>query len=220
MKPSRTVPLHVAVDKFATRSALESLDPPLALSPDQQLKPGMTPEEAMRRFTVNIPALTKELFRPATNRNRLFAYLCRRIERGQLVAYGIRTKPNVGEAPEPIPAYLFLHPEWDEDHDAIENAGYRYELIKVGRPSRKTQAAKIVVPEKKMGRPSKEAEILQIVIKALADPSAPGNRLRMCDHVRELARRLGKDVSRGYSDSTIKRLIVRAESDQNRSKVR
>ena len=37
----------------------------------------------------------KELLKPLINRQRLFEHLCERINRGQLVAYGVRTKPTV-----------------------------------------------------------------------------------------------------------------------------
>ena len=45
------------------------------------------------------------------------------------------------------------------------------------------------------------------------------NRKALCDRVRELARTLKKDVDLGYSDSTIKRLIVRVRRRIVSSKV-
>ena len=149
-----------------------------------------------------------------------FDRLCYRIERGQLIADGIRTKPTVGEIREPIPAYLFRHPEWDEPHDAIENAGHRFELIEVGRPPRNAAYEPVEpVRTKKMGRPSKEAEIEEFVRDVLKDSSVSRNRKALCQRVREVAVTQGKTIDDGYSDSTIKRLIVRVLAEKNGSKV-
>jgi hypothetical protein len=93
-------------------------------------------------------------------------------------------------------------------------------LIEVGRLPRTVTAKSLDVrQQKKMGRPTKEVEIEGVVRKVLADPSAPRNRKALCDRIRELAGTLGKSVDAGYSDSTIKRLIVRVEAQMIGSKV-
>jgi hypothetical protein len=217
MKPARMVPLNVAVEKFTSKAKLE---PPLVLSPEQQVRPDMTREEAGKVLSSMLPVFVKDIFRPALNRQKRFEYLCRRLERKKLVAYGIRTKPAVGEAPELIPANLFRNPEWDEERDAIGNAGHRFELIEVGRLPRKA-ANEPVEPahKKKMGRPSKEAEIEEFVRDVLKDSSVSRNRKALRQRVREVALDQGKTVDDGYSDSTIKRLIVRVLAEKTSSKV-
>ena len=220
MKPARMFPLHVAVEKFATKADLKSLEPPLVLHPEHSAEPDMTTEEAAKRLSLNLPALANEIFRPVRNRQKLFERLCHRVERGLLISYGIRTKPTVGETPELIPAYLFRHPEWDDARDAIENAGYRFELVEVGRPLRGVKQTPSQTPPKTMGRPSKQKEIEEIVIEILSDPSAPVNRKALCDRVRATARERGLEVSRGgYSDTTISRIIVRAEARSPKPKL-
>jgi hypothetical protein len=217
MKPARMVPLHVAVEKFTSKAALE---PPLVLSLEQQVRPDMTPEEAGKVLLSTLPVFAKDIFRPALNWQKRFEYLCRLLERRKLVAYGIRTKPTVGEAPELIPANLFRNPEWDEERDAIENAGHRFELIEVGRPPRDASYEPVEpVRTKKMGRPSKEAEIEEFVRDVLKDSSVSRNRKALCQRVREVAVTQGKSIDDGYSDSTIKRLIVRVLAEKNGSKV-
>ncbi len=129
----------------------------------------MTTEEAAKRLSLNLPALANEIFRPVRNRQKLFERLCHRVERGLLIAYGIRTKPTVGEIAELIPAYLFRHPEWDDGRDAIENAGSRFELVEVGRPLRGVKQTPPQASPKTMGRPSKQKEIEEIVIEILSD---------------------------------------------------
>ena len=96
MKPSRMVPLHVAVEKFATKRALDSLDRP-AGNFNEELPPGMTREEAMLRLPSAMSKLRNVILSPARNRRKLFEHLCRAHKRGKLVAYGIRTKPAVAE---------------------------------------------------------------------------------------------------------------------------
>ena len=210
MKPSRMVPLHIAVEKFATKRALDSLDRP-AGNFNEELPPGTTREEAMLRLPSAVSKLTELILTPSRNRRRLFDHLCERIRRGELAAYGIRTKPSLGADLEPVPSFLFRNSKWDVEHDAIENAGHRFELIEVGRLPRTPTAEGIETRQKKkMGRPTKETEIEEIVGRVLAEPSTVRNRKALCDRVRELARTLKKDVDLGYSDSTIKRLIVRS----------
>ena len=217
MKPPRMIPLNVAVDKFATKRALDSLEPPVDI-PNEKLE--MTRKEEIRRLSSLVSNLAKEIRRPSLNRRRLFEHLCERIRRGELVAYGIRTKPSLGADPELVPSFLLRNADWDIEHDAVESAGHRYELIEVGRLNRAATVKPIEVrPLKKMGRPTKEAEIEEVVREVLADPSAPRNRKAQCDRIRERAVTLGKSVDVGYSDSTIKRLIVRVEDEARRSKV-
>jgi HEAT repeat protein len=220
MKPPRMVPLHVAVDKFATKRALDSLEPPAEIANDELIREEMIRNDAVNRLPSLISKAAQEIFRPALNRQRLFEHLSMRIARGELVAYGIRTKPSLGLDLELVPSFLFRNSEWDVQHDAIENAGHRFELIEVGRLPRAAVEKPIEVrQQKKMGRPTKEVEIEEVVRKVLADTSAPRNRKALCDRVREAAVTLGKSVDSGYSDSTIKRLIVRVEAQILGSKV-
>jgi hypothetical protein len=213
MKPPRLTPLHMAIDKFATKQARASLERPAKIAPEDMMKRGTTREEAAKRLPSLLSLAAKEFLRPSFNRRQLFEHLCSRIVRGELVAYGVRTKPTVGSDQELVPSILFRYPEWDGPHDAIENAGQRFELIEIGRPLRVAAKEPIETRQsKKMGRPTKEAEIEEIVRVVLADPSTPRNRHAQCYSVRELAAKLGKNVDAGYSDSTIKRLIVRAEA--------
>jgi hypothetical protein len=173
-----------------------------------------------QRITQALSPDPNELFRPSANRWRLFTHLCQRLIAGDLVAYGVRTKPTLGSDLELVPPFLFRNPKVDLERDAIENAHHRFELIEVGRLPRTVTAKSLDVrQQKKMGRPTKEVEIEGVVRKVLADPSAPRNRKALCDRIRELAGTLGKSVDAGYSDSTIKRLIVRVEAQMIGSKV-
>ena len=189
------VPLHLAVEKIATKRGREALEPPTEIPELEGIRQGITREEALKRLPSLLPKVANEFLRPSVNRWRLFQQLCRRITAGELVAYGIRTKPTLGSDLELVPSFLFRNPKIDLEHDAIENAGHRFELIEVGRPPPTAKAKPLeVCQQKKMGRPTKEAEIEEVVRKVLADPSAPRNRKALCDRIRELAVSLGKSV--------------------------
>ena len=109
---------------------------------------------------------------------------------------------------------FFRNPEWDEERDAIGNAGHRFELIEVGRLPRKAanETGSNQLIKKKMGRPSKEAEIEEFVRDVLKDSRCPEIARPCVSAFGEVALDQGKTVDDGYSDSTIKRLIVRVLS--------
>lgn len=220
MKPPRLVPLHLAIEKFATKRALNTLEMPAEIPELKGIQQGITREDALTRLPSLVIKTANEFVRPSVNRWRLFDHLCRRLITGELVAYGIKTKPALGSDLELVPPFLFRNPKVDLEHDAIENAGHRFELIEIGRLPRTATAKPIDIRQpKKMGRPTKETEIEEIVRKVLADPSAPRNRKALCDRVRELAGTLKRDIDSGYSDSTIKRVIVRVQAGISSSKV-
>ena len=59
MKPARMVPLNVAVEKFTSKAKLE---PPLVLSPEQQVRPDMTREEAGKVLLSDAARLRERYF--------------------------------------------------------------------------------------------------------------------------------------------------------------
>jgi hypothetical protein len=142
-----------------------------------------------------------------------------KLRRGDLEARGIRTRPDMGEALEPIPRYYFDHAKINWERNVLENFGRRYAAVEVcraeaseeaidGEPSPQEETPQAVVPQpsaaKKKGRPSKP------IMALLAELDHEGSvdlrtckRIRVCEMVKERARKAGHDLRTGFSESAI-----------------
>ena len=173
MIPAKMFPLSEAIFRFATKREIQALGDIPEVSDFHALDRDTVLEQLPRI----IPELMQLLFKPGTDRLELFRNLGRKIDRGVLVALGVRTKPHVGTSPEIIPAFLFENAKFDPQNNAIENAGNRFELVKVGRKYRGNRSERHGISQdnanlgksapppssKKAGRPSNKEKLVEII---------------------------------------------------------
>jgi hypothetical protein len=163
-------------------------------------------------FLVN----TRNLAEP---RWEMQSQLLQRLSLGQLQAAGIRTKPDLGERPEPIPAFMFDGAKVGWAKSTVENYGRRFEGVTVTRPETAErrpgeQAASTPNPPVKRppGRQSKEAEIREAIsaLQAAGADLASQPRPDAYALIKEYARdHLGANISIGYSDPVLQRVLLR-----------
>jgi hypothetical protein len=136
--------------------------------------------------------------------------LTEKLRRGDFGARGLRTHPNVGEAPEVIPRHYFDYPKIIWYKNVVENFGRRYAAVEVCRveaTDEDTQHAVAPDPSsrRKRGRPSKREAIMAIIAELIRE----GCDLRTCkpivacELIKERARKTGHDVTKGFSDAVI-----------------
>ena len=173
MIPAKMFPLSEAIFRFATKREIQALGD----IPEVNNFDALDRDAALEQLPRTVTDLIKILFKPGTDRFELSQNLCRKINRGVLVASGVRTKPHVGTSPEIIPAFLFENAKFDLQNNAIENAGNRFELVKVGRRLRGNRSEKSGISlnnanaeksapppaSKKVGRPSNKEKLIEII---------------------------------------------------------
>lgn len=165
MVKTRLVPLDEAIFKFTK----EYIAPKPLINSEEELKKINEIEGAGWKFATAAMIAISAIGKPFIEQRRRFEILSKKIRNGRLMAYGLRTKPTTGTAPEQIPSYLFDNAVYLPLEKGIEKAGHRYELVQVSKAhSRKpkNQFADAVASPRGVGRPSKDEEI-DAAIKSL-----------------------------------------------------
>jgi hypothetical protein len=102
------------------------------------------------------------------------ALLLRYLQRGKYRAFGVRTKPELGQAPQAIPVHLFKgKPRIDWRSDTLDNLGQRFEIIEVARePLTRTEPAS--KSKVKRGRQRVDIEISTVIGRLRNEKSFDG----------------------------------------------
>jgi hypothetical protein len=175
--------------------------------------------EAVKQLSGMAQELLGNVRKQAEPRWEMQSHLLQRLSRGQLQAMGIRTKPDLGERPEPIPAFMFDGAKVGWAKSTVENYGRRFEGVSVTRSETDERmpgepaASTLKPPVKRLpGRQSKEAEIRQAIsgLQAKGTDLASQPRPKAYELIREYARdQLGANISIGYSDPVLQRVLLR-----------
>jgi hypothetical protein len=166
----KTLPLSEAIFRFASKRERQALSHDFDAKNRSLLAQNPSAEQLPRI----IPELIGALIKPGAEAFALCKGLSNKVIRGELLAFGVRTKPYVATAPELIPAFIFENAKFDLRNNAIENAGNRFELVKIRRRSRGARTVDAVENDitagpdllpspKKVGRPSNKDKLIEIV---------------------------------------------------------
>jgi hypothetical protein len=135
--PQRLIPLNEAPWYFAPQRLKRELDRVRSL-PSQPV-PVRKAEDGLEAFLVLVrgfQALSDDLRKRNEPIWEMQEILRQRLSAGKLDAFGIKTKPELGNKPQQIPPFIFKDkPKISWGENTVENFGQRFEGVEVGRPA-------------------------------------------------------------------------------------
>jgi hypothetical protein len=226
----RRMPLFEAAWHFAPRpmraQAQKERARPTPLLPRATFEDRRTQElaDSVTKLSNSVGQFLEGLRDPCEPTPEMKRWLLQKLRSGQLEAFGVMTKPELGSGPEQIPTFMFNdRPRLGRASNIVENFGRKFEGVeirrsvspKAGLPNASTAAPACVLPKitaPERGRPTKTREIEQ-AIDGLIEQGVELSQLdrrRAIRKIKQFAReKLGAHTERGYSDPVLQRHLHR-----------
>lgn len=166
-KAKHAIPLKDAWWHFAPKRLKDELDQ-LDNFPKRAYSAEISYDQAknVKGLVQAVGDLFEKLFVAKPPVRKMVDHLLQRLRADSLEAWGVKVKPNLGESPERIPAFLFKgEPKIRWTTNTIEHLGQRFEIVEIGRQNALSQTSRrsTKVTAKRPGRPRVDEEITEVV---------------------------------------------------------